>query len=229
MPASWEIVEQRRNRVLLSVITPPDLKITMSWARHFNHLQMPPLSQHFETRGKNYDANRNTCLKAMMDGGFGWIMWVDADVYLPPDAIMRLLSAGRDFIGGLYFRKEPPYLPVSSIAKFDDRGQFIPGVLPPHQPGDIVPVNFLGCGCTLISRRCVEDMLSHYPRPYQWGMDIAPVMDHNGKPIPGWSEDFLFCARAEQIGYTPYLHTGVVCQHELLAAVGPRGVEVIRE
>ena len=229
MPGAWEIIEERRNRILVAVITPPDLKVTLAWARHFNALALPPGSQTMQARGFNYDANRNLCLKGMLQGGFGWLMWVDTDVHVPRDAVMRLLASGRDLIGGVYFRKEPPYLSVASVAQFDASGIFVHGKLPEHQPGDVVPVDFLGSGCTLISRRCVEDMFARFPRPYQWALDVAPVMDHEGKPLPGYSEDFIFSVRAREIGYQPYLHTGVVCQHETLAAVGPRGLELIRE
>ena len=174
--------------------------------------------------GLPYHAARNRVVKMALDQGFGWVFFLDTDTVPPPRVVAHLLQTGRDLVGALYFRRYPPYDAAASILSKDAKGNTVQSRLPPYQPGEILPVDFLPTGCTLISRRCIEAMFAHFPRPYDWGFDIAPVPDGMGGALPGFSEDYIFSWRAKTIGFQPYLHTGLVCQHEMIGVVTDQGL-----
>lgn len=226
MPGAWEILKVRQHRVLMVTITPPELKVSLQWARMLRALWLPPDSITIDLRGLPFHAARNAALKYALDGGFGSLFFLDSDTVPFPDVVRRLLEAGRDLIGGLYYRRGPPFKPAAGNAGRDQAGELTILDLQPHHPGDIIPVDFLPSGCTLISRRCMEALRAAYPRPFDWGVDIVRVPDGNGGLLPPFSEDFIFSWRCRELGYQPWLHTGVVCAHELSAVATSRGVEV---
>ena len=156
-------------------------------------------------------------LKMAFESRFEWLFFLDTDTLAPKLTVPILQAANRDLIGGMYFQRFPPYLPAHATAGVDAKGLIVKQPLPPFTPGDIIPIDFLATGCTLVHRRCMEAMLKTYPKPYEWTLDI----DKEG----GLSEDFDFSLKAARIGFQPWLHTGVVARHEMLMTVGPRGPE----
>jgi len=181
----------------------------------------------FDIQGLPYDAARNQGLKWALDGQFGYLYFLDSDTLPPVDIVPKLIATGRDFIGGLYHQRGGAFLPVPGNLVKNEKGEWEKGGLPPHQPGEIIPVDFLGMGSTLISRRCLQAVLDHFPRPFAWGKDIAPVPDEHGGHLPGVSEDYMFCIRAKALGFQPWCHTGMVCQHEMMVVVTDRGVQTV--
>lgn len=222
-PASWSTEEMRRTRTMIAIINPPELKVSFAWADAWRNMQWPPGSAPMRAVGMPYGPARNHCLKTALDNNFAWLFFVDSDVVMPPDALMRLLATGKDLVGGVYRQRFPPY----KIASFMKRMAPIPNQpgkmsmekadLPAFQPGSVVPVDFLPTGCTLYSRRCMETVLARYPKPFEWTLDIDA-------PGSGLSEDFMFCERAKSLGIQPWLHTGIDCQHELAMAIGQGGL-----
>ena len=229
MPGAWEIIELQRRRVLLATISPADAKVTKFWARRVAMMQMPPGSAILDPGGMPYHAARNLALKTAYDGGFGYLFFLDDDVIPPADMVLRLIEASRDFIGGLYFRRYPPYDPASGIGVIekgkeqDERA--VRTILPPHNPGDIIPIDFLASGSTLLSRQCIETLLKAFPRPYDWGVDIAAVPDGFGGELPKFSEDFILSYRAKELGFQPWLHTGIICPHIMTGVATNKGLE----
>ena len=219
MPGAWEIVEARRNRVMVVTIAPPDLKVTTGWASAVLHLALPPMSDFMMVKGFPFGPARNKGLKEALDQGYGWLFFLDADVICPPNVVMDLLANGRDLIGGLYYRRFPPYEPAPSVAVRNEGGQLLGHKPPSFNHGDVIPVEFLPMGATLISRRCMETVLASHPRPFEWNLDID-TQDRGGL-----SEDFTFSLRALELGFQPWVATGLTCRHETLTLVGPRGLE----
>lgn len=219
MPGSWEILELRRNRVLVVTISPPDFKVSMNWARMLRNLELPPLSFTMDVKGPPYGHARNIGVKVALDEGFGHLFFLDADVIAPPNTVTQLLAAGRDFIGALYYKRSPPYKPAAGVTVWQGQ-EMAEGDLPPFNFGDVIPIDFLPAGATLISRRCLEAVLAKYPRPFEWQGDID---------TPGYniSEDYNFSLKAADCGFRPWLATGLVCQHELVVAATARGLEAL--
>ena len=173
--------------------------------------------------GLPYGPARNQGLATAIGGGYNWLAFLDSDTLPPPDWIPRLLAAQRDFISGLYFRKSPPYDPAAANYEIVD-GDLRAKKLPPYQPGEIMPVDFIPTGALMISRRCIEAMLAKYPRPFEWGLDIARVPGDDGL-LPSVSEDYMYSWRAKGLGFQPWLHTGVMCAHEMPGLATVKGLE----
>ena len=216
----------RRERVMVCVITPPELKHSRWWCRAFRSLQLPPGSEFKYVEGWPYDAARNIGLKDMLDSQFGAILFWDSDTVPPDGAVPSLLSTGRDLVGALYTRRGPPFAPVAGNASYDKDGKNVGFHMPPYKQGDIIPVDVLGMGFTLISRRCVQAVMAKYPRPFAWGFDLTSVREEDGTLIPRTSEDFNFCMRAKICGFQPWVHCGVQAQHEMMAVSTPQGVQM---
>ena len=226
MPGSWEILEARRNRVCMAVISRAGYKVSKRWADAYRQLDLPDQSQIVEAQGGPYDASRNAAAKACVDGGFGYLFFLDTDTIPNSDTVMKLIATGRDLIGATYRRRHPPFDIIGATAMLDAKGQIIGVPIKNDRPGEIVPVDFLPTGATLISRRCLEAMFAVFPRPYMWGIDVAPVSDGAGGSLPQVSEDYVFSLRAKTIGYQPWLHTGLWCKHEIDGVFGgPNGPE----
>lgn len=226
MSGAWEIMKIRRERVLVCIITPPELKHSRWWCRAFRSLQLPTGSEIKYVEGFPYDAARNVGLKDMVDSQFGFIYFWDSDVLPPVDVVPRLIATGRDLIGAIYTRRGPPFQIVAGNATYDKEGNNIGFNMPSYQQGDIVPVDVLGMGATLISRRCVQAVMTRYPRPFAWGVDLTDVREADGTFVPRTSEDYNFCLRSKICGFQPWAHCGVQAQHELLAVATPSGVSL---
>ena len=225
MPGAWEILKARRERVLCCVIMPPELRHSRAWTRMWKNLQLGQGGEVIDVQGLPYDAARNHAVKAAVDGDWGYLFFLDSDTIPPANIVPQLIATGRDFIGGLYHQRGGAFLPVACNMVRDAKGDWVRGGLPPHQPGEVIPVDFLGMGATLISRRCMQAVLEHFPRPFAWGKDIAPVPDDHGGQLPPLSEDYMFCLRAKALGYQPWVHTGIVAQHEMMVVVTDKGVQ----
>ena len=226
MPGAWEILQMRLNRVLVWIIAPPELKHSRYWCQAYRALQLPPGSPFQYIEGFPYDAARNIGLKQMIDAQFGYIFMWDTDTLPPADVVLRLIETGRDLIGALYTRRGPPFDIVAGNATYDPQGKNIGFKMPPYKQGDIVPVDVVGMGVTLISRRCVQAIMAKHPRPFAWGVDLESIREESGALVPRTSEDFVFCIRAKECGFQPWIHTGLQAQHELLAVATPQGVQM---
>lgn len=215
MPGSWETLEMRRNRVLVAVIQRSGDRVSFEWAKTLRGIQLPNLSAITDIKGYPYDAARNRAARICLDNGFGYLFFLDTDVLVPHDVVTKLMETGRDLIGALYRRRHPPFdLLAANIGK-DPKGEMTPMSLENYRPGEIVSVDFLPTGATLISRRCLETMFARFPRPYTWAYDVAPVPDGVGGSLPQVSEDYIFSLRAKAIGFTPWVATGLWCSHEI--------------
>ena len=85
------------------------------------------------------------------------LLFVDADIGFAPDAVFRLLGAGRDVIGGAYPKKaQTPGTPLAWEA------EPLPGAeLATH---GVVEVASVGTGFLLVSRAAAQQMSDGYPK-----------------------------------------------------------------
>ena len=220
--SSWERQKVKENRVLLSTISPPDGKVSYQWARSWRELQLPQGSDNLVVQGLPYGVARNFAAKQLLEQGFSYLFFLDSDIILPPNAVMRLLETKLPLIGCYYTQRFPPYEPCFYGAKQDEQGKIQKVALTGWNFGDIVPCVFLPGGACLIHRSVFEKMLqAGIKKPYEWTLDID-------NPT-GISEDFTFSTRALGIGIQPYVHTGIQARHEVLATCGVRGIEVVTQ
>lgn len=208
MAASWEILEQRN--VLVAILHTET--VTTGWALGLRNLQVP--GHVTVLSGMPYDHARNAACEHALREGYRHVFMLDSDVIAPPDAIHRLLSRQADFISGVYCRRSPPHGVVVAIKD----GQWVsryPG--PGESP--VVPVDLVGAGCLLLSRKFLESVPPSRPgkRWFDWRVDMA---GHLPADMPCLSEDFTLCHGARMAGYQVLLDTSVRCKHVGLAEAG---------
>ena len=219
---SWERQKVKENRVLLSTISPPDGKVSYQWARSWRELQLPQESDSLVVQGLPYGVARNYAVKHLLEQGFSWLFFLDSDITLPPNAVMRLLETKLPLIGCYYTHRFPPYEPCFYGANQDEQGKIQKVALTGWNFGDIVPSVFLPGGACLIHRSVFERMsVAGIRKWYEWTLDVD-------EPI-GISEDYSFSLKAYSLGVTPMTHTGIQARHECLATCGVRGIEAVTQ
>lgn len=146
-----------------------------------------------------------------------WLLMLDSDERLDIPAFDLLIAAAHDkarpIVAGLYFaawHAEGLYpKPVPLIFRHNEGG---PGYEPivDYPTNSLLEVETAGAGCLLIHRSVLQafrDAAGEHDGP-----DWCFFRD---MPIGGlWlSEDHYFCARARQLGFSVWAHTGAVLPH----------------
>ena len=139
------------------------------------------------------------------------LLFIDADVIVQADDILRLLaqSGGKDITAGAYPRR-------AQDAKFftdvytDENGEL-------EFDGSLMRVKRVGTGFMMIQRHVIEKMVAAHP---EWTYEnkakdeqISAVFDF--KIIDGQyvGEDYLFCDRATQMGFTVHIDVDISLPH----------------
>ena len=222
MGSSWELKSLKENRVLVATISPPDGKVSYQWARAWKDLQLPPGSDGAIIQGLPFGVARNYCVSTLLEKGFAYLFFLDSDIWVPADTVMRLIKTGLPLIGCYYTHRFPPYDPCYYAAAKNEEGKLVKVPLSGWNFGDIVPCSFMPSGACLIHRSVFEKMLaSGIKKPYAWSLDID-------EPT-GMSEDYDFSLKCVSIGITPYMHSGIQARHECLATCGVRGIEAVTQ
>lgn len=150
------------------------------------------------------DAMRDSALSQALADGFSHVLFLDADMVWPSDVLTRMLrhhDAG--IVGGLYVLKGPPYSPVHMGAIAEETDGVVQYFRPIDYGQELVDVNALGMGCTLIP---IEAVRRIGPRPW---------FEYQDDP-EGWprvSEDVPFCRKAKAAGVPVLFDPTVKCGH----------------
>lgn len=143
------------------------------------------------------------------------LLFVDADIGFEPEAVFRLLAAGRDIVGGVYPRKSK------------DAGYEVGPPLAPEDGDGFQPVAYVGAGLLLISRAAAERMTASYTALHAGLADLrgsrarraAMVFDPMIEPETGryLADHQAFCRRWRDLGgtvwadlRTPLVHVGAI-------------------
>lgn len=137
-----------------------------------------------------FDVARNAVAREGCESEADAVFWCDSDIILPAYAITRLVSAGKDFICGIYFQRVKPHYPL--IARFTGKNFQWFGKWPEES---LMPIDGCGFGCVLTSTKLLRDI------------------DHEWFSYQKFSEDFDFCLKAQAKGYQLWVDTGVLCGH----------------
>ncbi len=155
---------------------------------------------HGDEVGIAYDRLIQAILDHPIMGKWRYIMTIEADNLVPPDAHKRLLEtieAGLyDGVSGLYFTKGEINMPMAygDPAKLEATGQleFMPrDVAAAVAAGQVMPVNGIAMGCALWRLQLFRDI----PKP--WFVTVDDVV--GGKAM-GFTQDLWFCKEARRAG-----------------------------
>lgn len=169
------------------------------FVNHLNKLEMPCKCDVVLLPGALIYSARDKLAEMACKENYDYILFVDSDMILPTNTIAKLLSHNKDIVSGLYFKRRPNYEPViytnvkmrllepASAEPIMDYGE------------GLIEVEGCGMGCCLINTKVFKDILS---------TDYSCF-----EPLPQLGEDFAFCVRARNKGYTIYCDTDLKCGH----------------
>lgn len=200
-------------RILFAVPTPESLsplfalKSLPKLISYSEHKLGVEISLAYE-QGVRTDKNRNTILYHALNDpkGYDYILWLDADMVYPHDMLEKFLSADKDIIGCLYFRRKYPHAPVGFVYNHKDNKSELPYVpvdfrkLPEN---DVIEVDGLGFGGMLVKTSVYnalgEEKWMNYDTNYHLPYQTVSQRSH----------DLVFCETCKQHGFKIHMHTGV--------------------
>ncbi len=152
---------------------------------------------------------RNILVNNAIEKHCDYIFFVDGDVILPKDILKGLIDDDKDIICGYYLKKieEQRICELCGNNPSDPNSEVTPNIVETDLPATtgVYGIRACGFGCTLIKVDVFKKMLEAEPDKlcfdYVW---------QKGRVI---SEDFLFCKRAEALGYKIFVDTRYKCGH----------------
>ena len=155
---------------------------------------------------------RNSLVADFLKSDADTLLFVDADVVITADAVLRLmaLSLDKDITAGIYPRRGMDrkffldyYLDEQGALEFDKNG--------------LMRVKRIGTGFMMIQRHVLETMVARHP---EWAYvnnvdnrtDYA-VFDLGLVNGEYYGEDYLFCDRATAEGFTVFLDPSISLPH----------------
>lgn len=101
---------------------------------------------------------RAAFMTKFLESAASHLLFIDADIGFEPQAVFRLLRAGRDVVGGLYPRKSQDRGNGGLVYEVEP----LPEPTPPSSDG-FRPVASIGAAFLMISRSAVSRMVEGYP------------------------------------------------------------------
>ena len=139
--------------------------------------------------GYSVDTSRNVLVKEAKSMGADYILWVDSDMILPKDALVRLLSHGKDIVTGAYAFKDINSQDLIAFSADNKRMNYA-------DINGLTEVGGIGFGCCLTKTEIFDKIDFPY---FVFGED--------------YGEDIYFCKKAREKGLKIYLDPDVKCGH----------------
>lgn len=131
---------------------------------------------------------------------YDYLLSVDSDIVLPRDTLLKMLSADKDIITGLYIQRKVTEQTLEVYMRDGPAVVNIPYSLIENLP--VVEVEACGMGCALIKSEVFRKM--EYPHFY-----YKSAIDHANTV----SEDIYFCLKAKDLGFTVWADPSIKCDH----------------
>lgn len=191
-------------------------RVTVEWSQAFYQKLKHPSVMYSFIRGPPVDLARQQIAENLLKSEASWLFFVDSDIVLGENTLMKLLSYNVPIISGLYWRRHPPLIhpgmwklaketscPTCGTA-ITPRGKYNP--VAEYPKNAVVEVDATGMGCCLIRKRVFERLKEIDPtkRFFSWTQ---------GWEEGGVSEDFFFCQRAIDAGFRVLVDTSIICPH----------------
>ena len=171
----------------------------LSFARMAAHAAAAGVAVELEAaQDARIDVARNVLAAEALRRGAGHILYVDDDVVLPPDALVRLLARDVPVVSGVYYRRRPPFEPFAGYFDADTFDLAPTSCVATVEPG-LQRVGWVGAGCLLIRCDVLWQMHQHFG-------DCAWFLSSP-------AEDVFFCHRLAEMGVPVYLDGDVQCGH----------------
>ena len=197
--------EKPGNIIMIALASGSGYVSTNFWLSDTIQAPMNTTMSRAVVKGKPVDVARNELVGYARKVGAKYIFFIDDDVLVPHNALIRLFGLKTGVATGVYYTKTRPSVPV--ILKKDR-----PAGFEDWKYGDVVEVDYCGAGCLLIDMDVFDAIEKKFPDTeffrYNRGRpDIVEERGHIG-------EDVWFCDLATKCGYPIMCDTGVQCGHE---------------
>lgn len=147
-------------------------------------------------------AQYNEARHLALEGGYDALLTVECDMLVPANAIRRLRRCNADIAYGLYILRRPPWewnaysvmegMAAWPLSQVEERAR--------KEWGEVVEVDGIGLGCTLIQRKVLERV--------RFRADGLLHQDGNRS-----YNDWYFACDAREAGFAQRCDTSVVCGH----------------
>lgn len=142
------------------------------------------------------DFNRNLCVKKFLHTDHDWLFFLDSDM-IPPSNVLDLTRYHRPIISAVSWGWKNNGPMIMAFDETDTTGVYTPVCVNGLQRVDAV-----GTGCLFIHRSVLETIEPPY---FLFEKDEEGLMK--------LGEDFYFCRKASDAGYSIYVHGGYRCSH----------------
>jgi GT2 family glycosyltransferase len=197
---SWEGTPQGRDLLLIAI--PHTGLVSFEWSVGLRILQPPVPFNIISNKGLPIDRARCDLVEQAQKMGASHIFFLDSDVILPPDGLIKLWNRQMPIVAGIYGSKhEAPGVWVEQAKSGQARYAAVTRETLESTPLFTHPDIVIGGGCCLIDMRVFTRLEAPY---FEWTQ---------GKKPNGVSEDFDFCEKVRKAGIPIHVDTSVRCKH----------------
>lgn len=144
---------------------------------------------------------RNQCVEIAKAAGAEYLFFVDYDVAVPANALIKLLSLKVPIAAGVYHLKQIPSYPLIFVKGWT-------GAFEDYEAGDLIKADGVGMGCTLIRMDVFDKMEPPYFKT------VPGYTPENPNEMLGYmTEDIYFCDKARNAGFDIVVDTSIQCGH----------------
>lgn len=144
------------------------------------------------------DASRNLIVEHALEIGYDYILWVDSDMILPKNTLLRLLSHNKDIVSGVYSYKviNGENAVVKRYSKTDEDTYEDVSLKEIRETKELMLVDGIGFGCVLTK----VDIFNKIEQPwFKYEKDLG--------------EDIFFCRKAQETGIEIFVDPTVKAGH----------------
>ena len=176
----------------------------------FMALERPANTLTASIHGQSPAKSRNILAETAIDNGCTHVLFLDDDMILPKDTLMRLLAHDKDVVTALYLLRTFPHYPAMFDKKYDS-GKCRFAFLTPEKKG-LIPIVNGGLGCVLIS----VNVFKALEKPWVRLAEIAK---------DEWCDDIGFFNRVSEAGFDIFCDLDTKVGHILSVHMWPELTE----
>lgn len=157
---------------------------------------------------------RNTLTADFLASDATHLLFIDSDIIFSADQVARIMAHSEDIVGGFYPKKQ------SGEVQWVCNGHLTP--TEPRADG-LQSVRYMGTGFLRISRRVFIAMIEAFGDQLRYTTDHHPRCEYDFWSVGTYqypdgsrrflSEDWFFCQRALDLGFTVWGDTRIVLRH----------------
>jgi glycosyltransferase involved in cell wall biosynthesis len=132
---------------------------------------------------------------------YDYTLWIDSDIIVPNDALVKMIKANKDVISGCYIQRIPNKETLELFRK-NGLGGVSPIPVSDLSPPRLVQIDACGFGCVLTKGDVLRKMEKNH-------FHYTIALDHS-QTI---SEDVYFCKKATDLGFEIWADTSIICPH----------------